>query len=247
MRTDQFPTTRWSLVDRFGQTGAESQMSEFLARYRPALLAFLQSQAMFRQDAEDIVQGYIADKLLQDRLLREADALRGRLRNFLMRSLQNYALNTLRAARAAHRRPVQGLVSLDEVGVDAAAMNQAQTRFEVEWARTVLAETLRRTQEEAEQKKMPEVWAVLRRRIIEPLIHQRPTPPYAELVEELGITSPAEASNKLMTAKRMFSRNLRRIVSEYVSSPDQIEQELHDLQTALGYTTGAGNAEEACS
>ncbi|NBC11338.1 MAG: hypothetical protein GVY24_06315 [Planctomycetes bacterium] len=241
MRADQFPTTRWSLVDRFGQTGSESQMAEFLGRYRPALVAFLTSQPGFgASDVEDLVQGFIADKLLQERLLRDADARRGKLRNFLMRSLHNYALNARRAAQTARRRPVQGLVSLESAGADPAALDSAQARFEVEWARAVLAEAMRRTEAEANNKSMPECWAVLLARVIKPLTRQTPAPSYAQLVDELGFDSPAEASNRLITAKRMFSRNLRAIISEYVSSPDQIEEELIDLQHALSRSAGAG-------
>jgi len=241
MRAEQFPTTRWSLVDRFGQTGSESQMAEFLGRYRPALVAFLGSQPGFGpSDVEDLVQGFIADKLLQDQLLRDADARRGKLRNFLMRSLHNYALNARRAAAASSRSPAGGLVSLDARMLDPAAMGSAQARFEVEWARAVLAEATRRTEAEARDKSMPECWAVLRARVIGPLTDGKPAPSYAHLVDELGFASPAEASNRLITAKRMFSRNLRAIISEYVSSPDQIEEELIDLQQALSRSAGAG-------
>ena len=244
MRHEQFPTTQWSLVDRFRHSGVDPHhMGEFLERYRGALLAFLKAQlGRNRPDLEDLVQGFIADKILAEKILREADAGRGRLRNFLMRSLSNYALNCLRANRASRRAPSQGLRSLDDLGSDAASYTEeAQSRFEVEWARTLLGEALKRTQAESEQKGKLDCWGVFQARVIRPHLEGVTPLGYDELIEQYGFRSPAEASNRLMTAKRMFERNLRSVIGEYVTNPREVEDELRDLPLALGKTCRAGS------
>ncbi len=245
MRQDPFPTTRWSLVDRFGQTGGESHLEEFLKRYRPALLAFLRSHpAGAAGRAEDLVQGFIADKILQDRLLREADAGRGRLRSFLMRSLRNYALNVRRAEAAERRAPRLGVVSLEDLGPGGVAGESAAVdQFEVEWARTVLADAVQRMREECQRGGREAVWVVFDERVLKPLLGGGPVPSYAELMQRHQFGSPAEASNRLITAKRMFSRHLRSIISEYVTHPAEIDEEISDLSRALGARPGAGSAD----
>jgi hypothetical protein len=56
---------------------------------------------------------------------------------------------------------------------------------------------------------------------------------YDTLVTRLGLESPSQASNLLVTAKRMFARHLRAVVAETVADPDQVEEELRELKMCL--------------
>src|SRR5687767_9577992 len=95
----RFPTTQWSLVARAGAAGEAARreaLGVLLERYRPALRAHLLSRRIRPERADDLVQGFITDKLIEKDLLARADKSRGRLRHFLQAALENYAANQLR-------------------------------------------------------------------------------------------------------------------------------------------------------
>jgi hypothetical protein len=57
--------------------------------------------------------------------------------------------------------------------------------------------------------------------------------PYDKLVGRLGLASPSQAANLLITAKRMFNRHLRAVVMETVADPAQAEDEIEELKKCL--------------
>ena len=57
--------------------------------------------------------------------------------------------------------------------------------------------------------------------------------PYDVLVAQLDLASPSQASNLLITAKRMFVRHLHRVIAETVDTPANVEDELRELQKNL--------------
>ena len=57
--------------------------------------------------------------------------------------------------------------------------------------------------------------------------------PYEELVAKFGLRSPSEASNLLITAKRMFARVLREVVRETVADEAEVETEIMELKRIL--------------
>jgi hypothetical protein len=52
-------------------------------------------------------------------------------------------------------------------------------------------------------------------------------------VEKFGFRSPTEASNALVTAKRMFVRALRAVVAEYARDENGIDREIEELRAIL--------------
>jgi hypothetical protein len=77
------------------------------------------------------------------------------------------------------------------------------------------------------------VWGVFDARILGPTHRDEPPLEYTTLVVRFGLKSPAQASNVLMTGKRMFERTLRSLVAEYVAEGEDIESEIGDLREVL--------------
>jgi len=78
-----------------------------------------------------------------------------------------------------------------------------------------------------------DVWAIFSSRLLGPMLTGDEPEPYGELVARLGLESPSQASNLLITAKRMFSRNLNAVVLETVADPAEAEDELRELKNCL--------------
>jgi DNA-directed RNA polymerase specialized sigma24 family protein len=248
----QFPTTRWSLVARAGggagvgaggQVGTNDDHEEarrqalgaILHRYLPALRAHLLAKSIPSDRADDLLQAFIADKVIERNLLAHADRERGRLRGFLTAALNNYCANQLRADTAGKRIPRGAkLVSLAD-GADAVGASDRRDAdaFDVAWAREALAEALRRMRDECVACGRADLWQVFEWRVLGPTLDDAEPLGYAELVRRLGYATPKAAANALVTAKRRFEQALRSVIAEYAADEQELELELAGLGDVL--------------
>src|SRR5213079_336957 len=97
MRSLVFPATRWSLVGRAATRGTENgklALAELVQIYLPALRAFLTvSMRIDEHRADDLLQGFLADRVLQQDMIAQADRERGKFRTFLLATLKRYAID----------------------------------------------------------------------------------------------------------------------------------------------------------
>jgi len=212
-------------------------LDTLLSRYWLPLRAHLERKFQIdTSHAEDLLQSFCLEKILQKKLLGLADPDRGRFRTFLLNALDHHVLNQYRADRALKRRPSEPLVSLDEVGdVSSPEENtQPDTQFDLDWARQVIQVTLDRMRTTCEVSGARQVWGVFEGRLLRNLYGHTPPLSYDELVEAHGFTSAEQAMNTLNTAKRMFNRTLRSIVTEYLNAPPHtVEEEIRQLKDVL--------------
>jgi hypothetical protein len=239
---DSFPTTRWSLILRNRDADQELRrqaLDELLTRYYPALWAHLvQKKRIEIHAAEDVLQGFIADKILDRDLLLQADPAKGRFRALLLRSLENYLIDQGRHARA--RSPSTGpAISLDEGLLDRApSAEPVSDPFDVAWARRVLAEAISRLRSACASLQEPHTWDVFESRILNPALQDLPPPPYSELVRRYCLATPKQASNLLITARRRFAQAIRSVVAEYVDRDEEIDEEIASLRQVLAGAHG---------
>lgn len=231
-----FPETSWTLVAqaRDDLTAVQRQgLEELLGRYRPVLVRFLTGcRGLTWESAEDLVQGFVADKILEHHLLQRADRARGRFRSFLLKSFTHYVRDQQRRAQALKRATPGGELPL-EPDVDAGPATDPRREFDLAWARQVLDTTLERMRGECRARRREEVWTLFTRRIVDPRLAGSPAPSYESLVAELGLVSPLQASNLLVTAKRMFARLLAATIRETVSADEEVEEEIQALRKIL--------------
>ena len=223
-----FPETRWSLVARAGHAslGVKRQaLAELLERYRPAFMRFLVKTKRIDLDrAEDLVQGFLTARVLERNLIARAEQARGRFRAFLVKALQNYAIDELRMHRDAE-------VDIDEHR-DAAPTGEQAVEFDVAWARQVLATAYDVMKAECERSGRTHIWEVFENRVITPTIEATRPPSYDELASRYGFRSPKEAGNIFVSGRRMFERVLRGVIGEYADETE-IDREIGDLVEIL--------------
>ena len=234
-----FPSTHWSLVQRAGEEdsrGAREALSELLPQYLSALRAHLASKyTVGASQIDDLLQGFISDKILERDLLTHADQERGKFRSLLLKSLERYVVSQWRH-QTAKKRAAENIVSLDSGsgGEYLASTGQtAPSAYDVAWAQEVLGETLDRMKRECEATGRTDVWGVFEARLVGPILHGEPPTAYDELVKRFKLATPRRASNALITGKRMFVRILRTVIGQYTPE-DEIEAEIQQLQELLG-------------
>jgi RNA polymerase sigma-70 factor (ECF subfamily) len=235
------PATDWSLVAHAGlpgdQTGLES-LDELLSRYRPALKAHLVLKKKIRPDvADDLIQGFISTKILEGSLVSRADPTKGRFRTILLTALDHYVVSVVRREAAKKRSPEQGFVSLDDSTNQLAVVPPAPDPFDVAWAREVIAEALERVKTECVASGKLAYWNVFDCRVVAPILEGAAPLPYEQVVQRFGFKSPTEASNALVTAKRIFVRALHAVVAEYAKDEGATDEEIQELRAIL---SGAG-------
>lgn len=112
-----FRTTHWTLVLRARETqsdiSTQKALSAFCEAYWPPLYAFLRHRGRASPEAQDLVQGFFVH-LLQQNTLSRADQKKGKLRTFLLGSLQNFLCNEYDRARALKRGGGHQILSIDE-------------------------------------------------------------------------------------------------------------------------------------
>ncbi|MCX5660655.1 MAG: hypothetical protein NTW19_13170 [Planctomycetota bacterium] len=57
--------------------------------------------------------------------------------------------------------------------------------------------------------------------------------PHDQLAQGLGLKSPVQTSEALVSAKRIFLRCLREVVGQYVVTPEEIDEEINELKRIL--------------
>jgi RNA polymerase sigma-70 factor (ECF subfamily) len=187
----------------------------------------------------------MADRVLAEKLVAKADQARGKFRSFLVTALDNFVSNQRRAARALKRsprdeRPVDPGPDIDDPSPCAPAA------FDVAWAKQVLHQAVEEMREHCRRTRRDDVWGVFEGRVLLPTLGLAARVPYAQLVRQFNLESPAQASNVLITGNRMFRRALRSVVGRYERDDVDIDAEVADLRRTLA-RAGAGPARSRCT
>ena len=240
------PNTRWSLVARAQHVHSDVKrqaISELLQNYYPAIRSHLVIRKRIPVDrADDLLQGFIVSKVLEKDLIGRIEREKGKFRTFLLTALDRYIIDEHRS-RSTKNRFLSPTICADELiasGKHSAPAGASPGQvFEVEWARGVLDQAIQRMRGECQATGRDDVWTVFEYRLLKPLFEHQPPPRYETLVERFGFTSPSQAANRLITAKRMFARMLRSVVGEYTLDEDLIQEEIDDLLRVLSKPTAA--------
>lgn len=231
---DRFPSTHWSVIAAIGETAGEGRrhaLEATLPRYLPALRSHLLYCRRLSADlCDDVLQAFVAEKILSRNVLAAARKERGKFRAFLTVTIDRFALNYLRAERSAGRRLPQREDFEAFVSTEDATPSLA---FDVAWARGILTETLAAMQRECESKGRLDIWRIFEARTLCPLLEYSTPVPYEELVKELGFVTPSQAANALVTANRLFVRVLRGVIGSYVTTDESVEDEIQHLRNIL--------------
>ena len=240
-----FPTTRWTLVDRAGDGSLSvsgEALNELLRLYWPALKTHLVTCRRIPPDqAEDLVQGFVVSKVLERALITCADRERGRFRSLLVTALDRYVVSEKRASSAKRRSSGRPMADPEMMDHHPAPDGEVATAFDVAWARQLLHQTITAMETECRSSGRADVWGVFEARILGPILEGRPPAAYEELVSRFAFQSPTHAANVLVTAKRMFQRRLRTAVEAYAGTQAAVDEEIEDLWRILtGRRAGPG-------
>jgi len=219
--------TDWSLLADAADSRTAVRrraLGRVIDRYTPAMRAHLvRSKGLAPELADEVLQSFVAERILERGLVAHADASRGRFRAFLLTCLTNHLTDWRRSEARRRWDPLAS--DADEPPADDA--RGSGDAFHVEWTRLTIDEALARTERELREAGSTPLWHLFVDRVVDRWLHGRQPPPYRELVAKYGFASPGQAQNRLTTAKRTFRRHLRGVLAEYAA--DGIDEELASL------------------
>jgi DNA-directed RNA polymerase specialized sigma24 family protein len=235
-----FPRTDWADLAKAADTD-EARLDALIRLYWKPLRIFLVATfPTLKDQAEVLLQEFAEDKMLKEGWLRRADRTRGKFRDFLKTSLRHFVLDRLNRAEARHAP-----LSLDELEQEVPETPAASDEFDLTWVRAVLGETLRRMEADcrdpaADQPRRTYIWEMFQVRLIDPLLNDAPQTPYEKLIERFEIKSPTDASNMLLSGKRIFKAHLAKVIKEYAEQDAATAAEIQELETFVAQLAGRG-------
>lgn len=231
----RFVTTQWQLIKAAGEDSdhALRHLDKLLRLYLPALQAFLITRYSFdREFVDDVLQEFVTAKILRGNLVSTASPERGRFRTLLLTSLTRHVASVMRRLYAAKRIP-EGVKIPWDLLEDTSPYTRAdkdEKDFDPKLNEAIVKESIRRFREHCDRRRKLIMWEVFEGRLINPFLNELPTEPYDDLVKRLQLTSPQQASNLLMAAKRSFSNILKTVIEEFALNTEDAEEELRQLQ-----------------
>jgi RNA polymerase sigma-70 factor (ECF subfamily) len=221
-----FATTPWGLVAlaRGADAGLRRESLEQLCRvYWAPIHAFLRrARRLEPAAAEETTQDFFA-YLLEHELIERADAARGSFRNYVKGILRNFLKSSYRRARGAAR-----IVAVDPAALEQAAHADGSPEeiLDRAWASATLREAERRARRRLEEKGAGRDWAIFG--AFREQLGGGERPSFSQIARSFGL-SRQEVATTIARIRRRLRVELIRTVSETVSDPRELKEELANL------------------
>jgi len=235
-RGGEFTTTHWSVVLAAGRSGTEQSAKalEVLCRtYWHPLYAYVRRRGYAEHDAQDLTQEFFA-RLLEKEYLSAVDRAKGRFRSFLLAAMEHFLAKEWRRANAQKRGGGVDFLSLDGSSAESGPLQVAAPNlspeefFDQQWAITLLEQAVGKLRQEYRTTGKGPVYEELKMY----LTGERREASYAELAARLNTTAAA-LKMAVSRMRQRYGELLRAEIASTVSSPEEVEEELHALYAAL--------------
>lgn len=228
-----FPSTHWSVV--LAAVGAssdgETALAEVCRKYWRPLYAFVHRKGYSPEDAEDLTQDFLA-RFIEKRYLSLADPRRGRFRCFFLTALQHFLHDEWDRSQAEKRGGGKKILSLDlpQDGkwIEPADNLTPEKVYDQCWGEALLEAVLVRLAKEYAASDKAEQFELLKRF----LWGSDGSMTYAEIAQRLNMTENAVKS-AVRRLRLRYGQYLRHEISQTVSGPEELEEELCWLKEAF--------------
>ncbi len=202
--------------------------------YRVPLERYLAKKARIHVDeAANVVNDFLVDRIYQSPLVERADPARGRFRSYLCTSLYFYWVSELRTKE--RRDASVGNYSLDNMNdtlLDP-SVGTPEHIFDAMWARELIQRVIDKMQEKCRQEGNNIRWAIFEQLVLEKVFKGRVVSSYKSLAEQYHLPSPEVVNTHRITSIRIFKQLFRETVAEYIGPEETIEDEISHLFKSL--------------
>lgn len=233
-----FSPTPWTMVIAASAHGAQASAEalEGLCRaYWPPIFSQIRMKGLDRHQAEDLTQEFFS-RLLQGNAFAGVSPDKGRFRSFLLAALRNFLINEWKRENTLKRGGGVNIVDLD--ALDPAVRDACEPRsgedpelaFDRQWALSVIAKVRSRLRREYEGADQLDRYEILKSHLMDSGAAQSGL----QTAAQLGMTEAA-AKSAIHRIRRRFAELLRAEISRTVAHPDDIDDEIRHLLSALSH------------
>ncbi len=231
-----FATTRWTLVRdaaRGGDPTATSALEHLFGIYWQPLYRYARRCGKTREDAEDLVQGFLAH-LLHTGGLAKTDPARGRFRSFLLSSFTHWMINGWKHGLRQKRGGGAIHLSFDwqnaETGLklDVPDERPPDLHYDRDWAIALLDKVLADLESHHQAEGTAAQFTVLK----SCLTTDSASIAYQDLATTLDIT-PGAARVAVHRLRKHYRQLIQQEIARTLASPEAVEDEMNSLFAAL--------------
>ena len=231
-----FRTTRWSIVAATHDPAAESvrrALSQLCEQYWFPVYGFVRSKGYTAEDASDLTQSFFVE-VLQRGVFQSADAQRGKLRSYLLKSIQNHLISSHRTEQSTKRQPANRIVSINLLSGEQRLLCQAykdespERIFDLDWAMQLLQQTMTRLQNETREK-----WGRVQTDLITKFLLPEPGDPTLSSIANRIEISETALKVRIHRLRRRYGEILRDEIAQTLESESSVDDELKYLFSLL--------------
>jgi len=151
-----FPQTEWKYLgnNRNMSEASKIGLKHFAEQYWIPLHSYLVAKGHSEAAADDIVQGFITDKVMAGRFLQKADQEKGRFRTVLLAALNNYIIDLHRSQKRDKAHTFWSLDDENQAGSDVGDISDSPEQiYNRTWAQTLVSEALQQVQQQSAKDK----------------------------------------------------------------------------------------------
>lgn len=212
---------------------SQQALAKLCDTYWLPLYAYVRRKVDSVAEAQDLTQAFFV-AFLEKNYAGDADPERGRFRAFMLTAFKHFLSKEWERARAMKRGGGQTVLSLDfnradsSLSIDPAAGLTAEQLYDQQWAITLLERVLGRIEGEHVSDEAQRKFETLKLFIVT----DQPGMSYAECGAALEMTEVAvrKAVSRLRSRYREL---LRAEISDTVSGPEEVEDEIRKLFAAM--------------
>jgi DNA-directed RNA polymerase specialized sigma24 family protein len=230
-----FPTTTWELI-RSAQKLPASQRAEKLSallnRYWNPIYAFYRSKVWSTDDAEDLVQAFLADFIGNEKILQVTQNGDRRFRGWLKTCLMNYLISQRRREFAQKRAPQERAVSLEQLhelgaSIEPRASHRPEAAFDNAWRRDLLGGALAKVRQQCDEENRQTHFQVFCDYYCN---IESSESTWKSVAERFQLGDPKIASHMSDWVKAKLHKAIRDEIALYAVTEAEIDEEIQDLR-----------------
>ncbi|MDA1166293.1 MAG: sigma-70 family RNA polymerase sigma factor [Planctomycetota bacterium] len=228
-----FPTTSWSLLCQAQKAGGAKRaelIQKVLTSYWKPVYAYFRAQGKPREDAEDLVQGFLNRFAISDSVLMSAKPGQ-RFRSLIRVCARNFLIDEERHKNAKRRTPKEGLISFAALQAEDGDPfeppdSHSADAFDEIWRREILDRAMQRLQTACREKQREDDLQIFLTYYL-PATDTSPT--WEELADQYGFSDWQQAARKAHWVREQLARAIRAEVGSYVEDENEIDAEIASL------------------
>ena len=231
-----FASTHWSIVAQSALTDvpeAANALAQLCETYWPPIYSFIRRRGYAPADAQDLTQAFF-EFFLRTKAYARTDQLQGKFRCFLLVSVKHFLANDWDRVQAIRRGGDYQFVSLDQKTAEAlydaagAFDSPAEYLFDSRWAKTLAGRALNSLRDQLHAQGKLELFEQLKTFLAGDSV----IPSYDEASARIGLPR-ATVKTHVHRLRQRYREILRREIARTVSSPHEVDDELHYLYNIL--------------